>query len=471
VRRAPSFLAILFIVAAAVPGRAQVPPIPPGPCERVEERIPEAPLNVELVTVTEKSFAVTWLTCDGQGKPLPSDTTVAYGTTPNPRAWRQVTVEEDAAFHHAVIGGLQPGVEYFYQVYSGGLPGRYDRYHPGSFTTLTLPGGRLLFRFAVLADLHLGEKVSGLATSTPTPFPPAYTSDQPYSKLMARAAVDEINARGIRFAVLPADNTSHGELAETRFVEDVLDRLEGGYAIARGAHDRPGQYEQAEQECPPDGDCFRFVFFPNRQPGHVFYGRRFGGFDFIVLDSANLQTGTGEISDRQLEWLRNRLQVNRDEERPAVILFHHPVSEWSTTLAIPPLVFGVNQQDAQQFLQAIAPFDVRMVINAHTHRNWISYSPWTGRMPILEMGPSKEYPGGYSVIRVYQRGFVRNFYRLRCGFCRRWIETTRWEYLGQYPHYTTGSLRDRNFVHRWRGVPGVPSLPFNIWPPLVPMEA
>ncbi|HEX2030735.1 MAG TPA: metallophosphoesterase family protein [Actinomycetota bacterium] len=468
-RRTLTLLLVAVAVAGGAPGVAQQPVAAPGPCQRAEERVPGAPLNVELVTVSDSSFTVTWLTCDAEGSPLPSDTTVSYGSSPNPLSWTTVRLEEEVAFHHAEVEGLEAGRTYFYQVSSDGLPGRYDRYHPGSFTTLTPPPGRLLFSFAVLADVHIGEDTSGLATSTPFPFPPGYSAED-YAEAMATAAVQEINARGIALTVLSADNTSHAKLREVLDAKAILDGLVGPYLVARGAHDRPSEPAAV---CRPDGDCFREVFFPRRKPGHIFYGERFGGYDVIALDSVDLATGTGEISDQQLAWLEQRLERGRADGRPAVIFFHHPVSEWSTTLAIPPAVFGVNQQDAQEFLRTIAPYDVRLVINAHTHRNWISYSPWTGRMPILEVGPSKEYPGGYSMIRVYEGGFLRTFHRLGCGFCRRWIETTRWQYLGQYPHYTTGSLRDRNFVHRFDrpDVPGVPSLPFNPWPPGAPMEA
>ncbi|HWC32837.1 MAG TPA: metallophosphoesterase family protein, partial [Actinomycetota bacterium] len=382
------------------------------------------------------------------------------------------------AFHHAEIGGLEPGTTYFYQVFSDGVPGRYDRYHPGSFTSLRPPAAKPLFEFAILADIHIGEDVSG------SPAVPTYRAspEDDYSTAMARAAVAEINGRGVDFTMLPADNSNHGSRHDLEDAKAILDGLERPYVIARGAHDRPKQYEEAVEECGADGDCFRAVFFPERpagaQPQHIYYaydtGRK-SRYVVIALDSANLDTGTGELSDEQLAWLDRKLTETDRGNVPVFIFFHHPVSEWSTTLAVPPLVFGVNQQDAQEFLQIVGRHDsVRTIVNSHTHRNWISYSPWTGRVPILEVGPSKEYPGGYSIIRAYRDGFTRTFHRLRCEFCRRWIETTRWEYAGNYPHYTTGSLRDRNFVHRWDrpDVPaGPPSLPFNPWPPFVPMEA
>jgi 3',5'-cyclic AMP phosphodiesterase CpdA len=476
VRRA---IVIAALLAVAQPA-ASAPLVPaPAVCERPEERVPQAPLNVELVTVGAHAFTVTWLTCDGQGHPLPSDTSIAFGTSLAqvvPSA--AVTLERDVAFHRAEVTGLAPGTSYFYQVYSGGLPGRYDRYHPGAFTTLQPPPGRPLFSFAILADTHIGEHTSGLATSSPFDFPPGYTAER-YAETMARAAVDQINREGVTFTMLPADSSSHGERDQVEEAKAIFDGLDRPYLVVRGSHDRPNQYPAAPQECPPDGDCFRAVFFPNHtgtaQPRHIFYARFKPLYTLIGLDSANLQTGMGELPDDELAFFDQSLDRADALGRPTFVFFHHPVSEWQSTLAIPPLVFGVNQEDAQQFLQIVGSHEsVRAIVTAHTHRNWIGYSPRTGRIPILEVGPSKEYPGGFSLIQVYRDGFVRTFERLACGFCRQWIETTRWEYLGRYPDYTAGSLRDRNFVHRWDGpdVPaGPPSLPFNPWPPLVPMQA
>ncbi|MFN2526596.1 MAG: hypothetical protein ABR505_10115 [Actinomycetota bacterium] len=443
-------------------------------CERFAEVPPGMPVNVELTTVTDTEVVLTWLTC-ANGSPLPSDTTVVYAYLESPQ---QTTYQGDekTAFHYARISKLEPGRAYDYSVFSNGLRAVNDSWNPGVFTTLTPPSGKELFSFAVMADVHIGEEVSGLATSTPTEFPPSYRSKKPYSALMLDAAVDAVNRSGASLTLLPADNTSHAELAQLRGAAKILSKLKSGYLIARGAHDRPGQSPE-EPECPPDLDCFRQVFHPKvkprRDPQHLPEVRVQDGWTFIALDSVNLASGVGELSDDQLEWLRGQLERAAASDSPVVIFFHHPVAEYSSAAAIPPVIFGVNQGDAQQFLQLIGAYDVRLVINAHTHRNWIAYSPHTGRMPILEVGPTKEYPGGYSLFRVFEGGILRSWWPLDCGFCNEWREHTRGEYLSLYRLYTLGSLRDRNFVHLFDSpdVPGVPSLPLGLWPPLVPGTA
>lgn len=193
----------------------------------------------------------------------------------------------------------------------------------------------------------------------------------------------------------------------------------------------------------------------------------------IALDSADPATGTGRIGQDQIDWMRIQLERAGRAGWPAIVFFHHPVAEYSSTLAVPPAIFGVEQRDAQRFLQTIAEFDVRLVINSHTHRNWIGYSPHTGRMPIIEVGPTKEYPAGFTTLTIFEGGLIRQWVPIDCGFCNVWRETTRGEYLSLYPLYTLGSLRDRNFVHLFDGpdVPGIPSLPLGIWPPVVPGSA
>lgn len=470
-RLAPLVCACLLLVTLPASGQ-RVEGFPP--CRRANELPPGAPVNVELATVTDTEFVVTWMTCSA-GRPMKTDSIVSYREVGGDHGGRAHGTE--SAFHHIRVTDLKPGTTYTYIVTSNGIQAPQDRLHPGIFTTLTPPPGKELFTVAVLADIHLGERVSGLATSDPTELPPGYRNDLDYPYRMLEAAVDGVNSEDVSLTLVPADNSSHGDLHDLTQARKQLSRLKRGYMIARGPHDRPNQSEAASSECPPDGDCFRRVFRSGvrttAEPQHVPQVRSHRKWMFIALDSANLESGMGEISDEQLAWLERRLKKAEKQKRPSVIFFHHPVAEYSSTLAVPPAVFGVNQEDAQEFLALIGGYDVRLVLNSHTHRNWIAYSPHTGRMPILELGPTKEYPGGYSLFRFYEGGFMRTWIPIKCEFCKVWRETTRGQYLSMYPFYTTGSLRDRNFVHHFDSpdVPGIPSIPMGIWPPAVPGEA
>lgn len=463
---------LLCLPAPLAPAAAQVPAL--GPCQRAHELPPGAPVDVELATVTATEAVITWLTCEN-GAPAPADAAVTLirpdGST------HTYLGTPGTPFHLVRLSGLEPGTTYAYTAASNGISAPVDRANPGAFTTLRPPPGNRLFTFAVLADIHVGEEVSGLATSSPAELPPGYRSERPYAAEMLAAAVEQINAGPASLTLLTADNSSHGRLTELRAARRLLDGLDHRYLVARGAHDRPNQYDRARKDCPGDGDCFRVVFRRGvkgglePEPRPVALVHR--GYRFIALDSADPVSGQGVLGADQLAWLEDQLLAATRAEQPVVIFFHHPVAEYSTTLAIPPAVFGVNQADAQAFLALIARFDVRLVINSHTHRNWIAYSPNTGRMPIIETGPTKEYPGGYTLIDVYEGGLMRTWHPIDCRFCNAWRETTRGEYFTLYPLYTLGSVRDRNFTHVFDGpdVPGLPSLPLGLWPPGLPPEA
>ena len=402
------------------------------------------PPDAELVTVTDTSFSATWTTAE------PSDTTVCVDDRPCAKQ------EEATRFHYAEVGDLTPGRRYSYSLRSGGVAQSASVTNPGSFTTLVPPPGKHLMDFAVVSDVHIGEGCSGTAVTAPPPVgsvPSCFSSqpsEPPYSATLAEAAVGELNARQIGLALLNADNTSHAEFDDVAELKRIFDGFSGEWRVARGAHDRAGQ-NKTETRCGTDEDCFRSVLFPDRPVGRIFYSFDFGGLHFVALDSAKAGDGSGDLTDpKQRAFLEQDLEEARRAGKKTFIFFHHPVSEYANTTSFPPIVFGVRQeQGRQEFLDLMARFpNVVGVLNSHTHRNYVSYSPSTGvELPYIENAPSKEYPNGYGVIRVYEGGYMRNFHRLRCEFCRSWASRTRDEYFGLYPGYTLGTLSSRNFTH------------------------
>lgn len=417
-----------------------------------------APPDAELVTVTDTSFEATWTTAE------PSDTTVCV-------AGRCVRQEEATRFHHAEVAGLQPGTRYAYSLRSAGVDQPPSATNPGTFTTLVPPPGRHLSDFALLSDVHIGERCSGTATTLPAPVgstPPCFSSQEgepPYSATMAAAAVDELNRRGIRLALLNADNTSHGEYEQVAELQRIFGGFAGSWHAARGAHDRAGQSE-GEARCGDGGDCFRALLFPERAPGRIYFSFDAGGHHFVALDSVKAADGTGDLTDPgQLAFLERDLEEARAAGKRTFVFFHHPVTEYANTTSVPPVIFGVRpEQGRQEFLDLLARFpNVVGVLNSHTHRNYVSYAPASGfRLPYVENGPVKEYPGGYGVLRLYEGGYMRTFHRLRCEFCRAWTSRTREEYYGLYPQYTLGTLSSRNFTHVYdcEGPTPPPSPPF-----------
>jgi 3',5'-cyclic-AMP phosphodiesterase len=109
---------------------------------------------------------------------------------------------------------------------------------------------------------------------------------------------------------------------------------------------------------------------------------------------------------------------------------------------------GLDVQDAQKFRALLGGYDnVAGVYAGHTHRNNFSTNLETGAVPYFEGGAVKEYPGGYTVVRMYEGGYLVNFWKTSTPEARAWSERSRGEYLGLGPDYQLGSLADRNWSY------------------------
>jgi hypothetical protein len=398
--------------------------------------------NPELVTVTTTRAVATWVTS------APADTTVCWGRR---SAGEKCRTEENATTrHYAVIDGLAPGTGYVYELRSDGRAELPALPNPGSFTTLTPPGGRHLFDFALMNDTHVGEGCAGTAVNEPllgSSVPPCFSAPD-YAGRMDSAMVAEIAARRVPLTIVNGDVTAEARPDELAEAQQIFGGLPGRVLLARGNHDRVHD-DPAHGSCGPDHDCFRSTFYPSRGPGRIYGSSDYRGYHFVMLDS--VQGGsTGDLTDAaQNDWLAKDLRAHRSE--PTFVFFHHPASEYADTFQEEPVIFGVPPQNGgTQFLDTVAANpQIVGVLQAHTHRNFNSYALKAGnRTPFIENGTSKEYPGGYSIVSVYQGGYTRSYFRPSdCAFCREWTETTRGEFFGLAQHYLLGSLGTRNFSH------------------------
>jgi hypothetical protein len=87
------------------------------------------------------------------------------------------------------------------------------------------------------------------------------------------------------------------------------------------------------------------------------------------------------------------------------------------------------------------------VYAGHTHRNNFSHASDTGAVPFFEGGAVKEYPGGFTQVRLFDGGYMVNFFKTSTPDALAWSEVTRGEYLGLAPGYQLGGFADRNWVH------------------------
>jgi Icc protein len=456
--------------------------------------------DLELVTVTDTTFILTWFTGDRLAggaeppSPVPADSVVRYGRTPE-QLDGVVTVAGDTAFHHVEVTGLTPGVTYWYRAVSGGREAtarvvpvlHYEALDdfdltaaatpealqalalgllagggsvsasPGQVTTLIPPPGRLLATVALSNDLHAGEEVSGLAVGD---YPPGFSQAPglpPYPEVMAAAMVADVAARGAGVLVVAGDLTSAARPAEVAASRALLDAFgplgidgpldRGSYVVARGNHDQPRPGEEWAGGVPVPG-----------APGYhdgvpAVYGLTQGqmtvtelaGLRLIGLDTTTLDRPGGAIDDDQFARLEALLASAPDQ--PTVVFGHHPVTEDSARTVISGPDFVLDRFDGERLERLYARTPGVFLHHAgHTHRNRRTTSPVAPGVEFLEVAAIKEYPGGYSLLRLYEGGYMVNFYKSSGPGALAWSHTTAGEYLGLYPAYVLGSLEDRNHV-------------------------
>ena len=446
---------------------------------------PAVPLHLELVTVSDTQAVITWFTGDptdldefGRPRPVAAPGRVLIGPTPDPTGWVEVGAHEPTPYHYVEIDGLRPGATYYWRAESNGIPAAptvvnpdnpLDSSAPPVFTTLVPPPGRELGRVAWLNDLHFGEQVAGLLVSNPSlpggGLPPGFPVDpaDPYWRFMGRGAVDEAKARGCTLLLANGDLSSEAEpagLVECRSTLDRFGRLGGtalvrpgdapAYFVTRGNHDRTHSGTQYAR-CSPAGagqyDCFDDTFTGGFVPGSSHFSVAVGDdrarFRFVGLDSNDGPT-TGVLPKSELDYLEAEL-ARGDATIP---LFHHPASDLGNLTIVPPVTGGLAPADATAFRAVVARHgNTAGVYAGHTHRNQRSRASDTGEVPFFEGGAVKEYPGGYTTVRLYEGGYLVNFWKTSRPEARAWSERSRGEYLGLGPAYQLGGLGDRNWTY------------------------
>ncbi|MFF2549935.1 metallophosphoesterase [Nocardia sp. NPDC058058] len=432
--------------AAAVAVRAQRP-VFAGYGARVQHNSLTVS-DLEVVTVTDTSVILTWTSRNrnraGRLQPAPADTEVRLGPADSLRAL-PVRLRESrrTAFHYAEITGLEPGREYRFEAYSDScraLPARTLTTRrsgapesTGSFRTLTPPPGRLLRTIALANDLHHGEARSGLL---PGGLVEGFGDDR-YPEFMLESVLEELREsdRGADHLIAAGDLTDHGTEEQSVAVRAQLDtwgELGRDYFVCRGNHDMPPKDEP---------DHWGKVFYPYQQLGEY----ALGGMRLVGLDTTRLRGGGGTLDFPQLAHLRDLLHAEPD--RPTLIFGHHPVT---THAAVsnpggPGFVLDRANAAALHALYHSAP-GVFLHHSGHTHRNRVTRADSGIPVEFLEVAAVKEYPGGYMLLRIYEGGYMANFYKTRSEQARRWSTRTRKQYLGLHPDHALGSLAARNHV-------------------------
>ncbi len=451
-RRVLTALAAIPILAAA-PARAQAGSM--------------IATDLEVVTITDTSVVLTWTTLapDPSGNPAPVDAGTRIHLAPaDSRAPARPCFEDPARtpYHYAEVTGLEPGRTYRFEAWSDSgraVPALTVATHlptspefTGQFTTLAPPPGRLLRTLALSNDLHMGEQIAGLIAND---WPPGVEQEPglpPYPEVMLAAMLDDLRRpdRGVDHLLVAGDLTAEATASQSADVRARLDSwgvADRDWFAVRGNHDR-SHIGAAYAGCPTvaDGehhDCWGESFRPRGQ----LVDHRLGELRLLGLDTTMLDAAGGAIDPEQFTLLRELLAA--DPDRPTLVFGHHPVTGESALTNIGGVNFVLNRPDALalQSLYSTIP-GVFLHHAGHTHRNRRTAPDIPLNVEFLEVGAVKEYPGGYTLLRLYEGGYTANFYKTRAPGARRWSTRSRAEYLGLLPEYTLGTTADRNHAVR-----------------------
>lgn len=258
------------------------------------------------------------------------------------------------------------------------------------------PPGPVRFRFAILGDLHFGS---------------------PQGDVMARAAIEEINRSGSDLVIQLGDITDHGYKSEFEEATAALAELQMPCTTMMGNHDVVAIGEQT-----PGGRELYGNTFGREADGVLFEHK---DVRFAVLDSAthavspfapfNFVSGTfvdgpggalvhGSLTVPQHEILAD---VAAPGSPPAFVFLHHPPQPFA---GFPPILFGLRESDSGRLHATADSGNVWGVFAGHTHR--IKRTTNFGTVPVHEVAIARDYPFGYSLVDVGERGYAFRFVQL-----------------------------------------------------------
>lgn len=296
-----------------------------------------------------------------------------------------------------------------------------------TFRTLPRPSGQLRSRFATVNDVHFGEVEAGhLEGHEDGPILRLPPDAIPFPETMNRAAAAEMAATaGLDAIVVKGDLTNDGTPQEFADFEACYrvpfgDRLH----VVRGNHDAyRGQDDYA-------GD--QWIELP--------------GAAIALLDTAVPFAANGNLSAAQLDWLDAGAAASTV---PVIVMGHH--QQWVGGRRSPDY-FGIVP-DASEGLSAVMMRRPAIVAYTagHTHRHrvrWIDE-----RLPSIEVGCVKDFPGTWAEYRVYDGGILQVVHRISSPGALAWSEQCRVLYSDfgvDYASYAMGQLEDRCFAISFR---------------------
>lgn len=192
--------------------------------------------------------------------------------------------------------------------------------------------------------------------------------------------------------VVSGDLTEDGEIEDYRYLRNWLKRELGDTEIivTLGNHDikehfRVGWCEEEASSAPYN----QVVTLPD--------------FTVISFDNSCYGYADGIVDEGQFQWLAKTLeQVNN---QPIVIVTHHHLLPQQSSIS--------NWPGTERFLELIAPFDIRCILNGHTHHTFSDEINGIPYFTVSSMSFVGEDEGGGFVRFEERHGY--NLYQLQQG--------------------------------------------------------
>jgi hypothetical protein len=252
------------------------------------------------------------------------------------------------------------------------------------------------FRFGILSDLHVGSARGEAA---------------------ARAAVSDLNRSDPDLVVQLGDITENGNRGEFELAAGLLAELDAPLLSTMGNHDVYSH--ESDDLSGPGHYAARF-----RRYGDGLL-REHRGVRFAVLDSAEVaaspfaafdliagafgQGRGGAVVNGSLSATQHDLlaEIAAPRTPPAFVFLHHPPQPFSS---FPPIIFGLSDVDSGRLRATCDSGNVWGVFAGHTHRNARPTS--FGSVPVTEVGTPRDFPFGYGLVDVTDRGYFYRFVQL-----------------------------------------------------------
>jgi len=258
------------------------------------------------------------------------------------------------------------------------------------------PPGEVLFRFGILADLHIGSRKGGT---------------------FAAAAISDLNESGADLVVQLGDITDHGNKEEYELATEALGRLRMPVVTMMGNHDvfsiaeerlSGREYYESSFGRVPDGVIlehkgFRFAVFDSVEHS----SSPIPAFDFVSGSFIKGHGGAivrGSLTPAQHDLLA---EVAAPDSAPTFLFLHHPPQPFT---GFPPVLFGLRDEDSGRLHATIDSGNVWGVFAGHTHRNARTRN-FDG-VPAQEVAIPRDYPFGYALVDVGSEGYAFRFVQL-----------------------------------------------------------